>query len=157
MPNNNGPITPERQRRFEAARRALEQMCHVYPPRKSDLLDARWHTVTPEEIERARWLMVSMGLARGTPGGAAIAALAERGYAVATVRFSFPQGDIVALDTPGLISLGGILPALRRRWKAIEAIALDANPEDLPKLRWCTAHAALRIRGEVAAEGHDLG
>jgi hypothetical protein len=98
-----------------------------------------------------------MGLARGTPGGAAVAALAERGYAVATLRFSFPQADILALDTPGLIALGGMLPAPRRRWKAIEAIALDANPEDLPPLRWCTAHAALRIMGEVAAEGHDLG
>jgi hypothetical protein len=96
MPNNHGPITPERQRRFEAACRALEQMCPLYPPRRSDLLDGWWPEVAPEETERVRWLIAAMGRARGTPGGAAIATLAERGYGVTAVRFPRPRA--VATD-----------------------------------------------------------
>jgi hypothetical protein len=151
-------MTPERQRRFEAARRALEQMCRLYPPRRSDLLDAWWADVAPEEIERVRWLIAAMELARGTRGGAAIAALAERGYAVTAVRSPLPRaGEIVALDAPGFILFGRMLPGPCRRWSPMENIALAAQPTDLPMLQWCTAHAALRLRAGVAAEGHHLG
>ena len=60
-------ITPDQQRDFEAARRKLEAVCLLW--------DAPWYvntreTVEPEDCERVRWLLVRMGLARGTPGGA---------------------------------------------------------------------------------------
>jgi len=57
-------INSDQQREFEAARRALEALCQ--------LRDDPWHwhpseAADPELAERVRWLLIRMGLARGTP------------------------------------------------------------------------------------------
>jgi hypothetical protein len=108
MPNHHGPITPEGQRRFEAARRALAQMC---PGRE------RSHP-------RDR--------------GAAVARLAGRGYAVVSgSRALFhPSGFVVPLDSRGVVYLGLMLPGWGRSWKSMEAIALATLLEAHPPRRW---------------------
>ncbi len=159
MPTNHGPITPERQRRFEAARHALAQMCPGRDRRRSDWINAEWAEITPRELERVRWLLVAMGRARGTAGGEAVARLAERGYAVTSgLRAVFqPSEEIVPLDAPGVVHMGLMLPGWGRSWKSIEAIALATPLEAYPARRWCTAHEALGIAAALAVEGHDLG
>lgn len=158
MPNNNGPITPDQQRRFEAARRALEQMCPGRQRRRSDWLNANWYQASPRELERVRWLLVALGRARGTEGGEAVARLAERGYAVVLGPLSgSPPPDLVwSLDRRYAVYLGLMLPGQGLRWKSVERIALATPLEAYPPRRWCTAHEALRIAAAVAAEGHDL-
>jgi hypothetical protein len=159
MPTNHGPITPEGQRRFEAARCALEQMCPGRERRRSDWMNAEWAEVAPRDLERVRWLLVAMGRARGTEGGEAIARLAERGYVVTPgTRAVFqPSEEVVPLDAPGVVHLGLMLPGWGQTWKSMEAIALDTPLEALPPRRWCTAHETLGIAAALAAEGHDLG
>ena len=159
MPSNHGPITPERQRHFEAARSALEQMCPGRERRRSDWNNAEWVEAAPHEIERVRWLLVAMGRARGTEGGAAVARLAERGHAVASQpRLGLhPSDPVVPLDGRGVIHLGLMLPDRHRSWKSTEKIARATPLEALPPLRWCTAHESLEVCAALTAEGHDLG
>jgi hypothetical protein len=159
MPNNHGPITPEGQRRFEAARRALAQMCPGRERRRSDWINAEWAEVAPRDLERVRWLLVAMGRARGTKGGDAVARLAERGYAVASGSLPVykPSWPVVPLDAPGVVHLGLMLPGWGRTWKSMEAIARATPPEAYPPRRWCTAHETLGIAAALVAEGHDLG
>jgi hypothetical protein len=159
MPTNYGPITPARQRRFEAARRALEKMCPGRLRRRSDWFDADWAEAASSDLERVRWLLVAMGRARGTEGGEAIARLAERGYAVTSGRRATlqPSDQVVPLDAPGVVHLGLMLPGWGRSWKSMEKIALAIAPEAYSPRRWCTAHEALGIAAALAAEGHDLG
>lgn len=159
MPNNHGPITPERQRRFEAARRALEQMCPGRDRRFGDWIDAERGEPAPADLERVRWLLVAMGRARGTEGGAAVARLAERGYAVTSGPLALvqPSAPIVPLDAPGVLHLGLVLPGWGRRWRSIEAIALATLLDGYPPHRWCTAHETLAICAALVEEGHELG
>jgi hypothetical protein len=159
MPNNHGPITRERQRRFEAARRALEQMCPGRERRRGDWINAGWYQPAPSDLERIRWLLVVMGRARGTEGGEAVARLAERGYAVtAGLRAVLqPFEEVMPLDAPGVVYLGLMLPGRDRSWKSTEKIALATPLDPFPPRRWCTAHEALGIAAALAAEGHDLG
>ncbi len=64
MPDNGGPISPEQQRRFEKARRALEPLCVGRDRHLHHVRSYRRPDIPPETIERARWLLVAMGLAR---------------------------------------------------------------------------------------------
>jgi hypothetical protein len=97
--------------------------------------------VDPAEIERIRWLMIVMSQARATPGSLAIAALAHRGYAIDTGTGPFRKPPlVVALDTPGFVHRGHLLPSSRRPWKEIERVALDVDPAAWPERRWCSAH-----------------
>jgi hypothetical protein len=159
MPTNHGPITPEQQRRFEAARRSLEQMCPGRERRRGDWMNAGWYQVAPCDLERARWLLVAMGRARGTEGGEAVARLAERGYVVTPGPGAVfqPSEAVMPFDAPGVVYLGLMLPGWRLSWKSMEAIALDTPLEAFPPRRWCTAHETLGIAAALAAEGHDLG
>jgi hypothetical protein len=158
MPNNHGPITPEGQRRFEAARHALEQMCRGRERRRSDWINADWAEVAPRDLERVRWLLAGMGRARGTEGGAAVARLAERGYAVASGSFPVfhPSHFVVPLDAPGVVYLGLMLPGWGRSWKWMEKTALATTLEAYPPRHWCTAHETLEICAALIAEGHVL-
>ena len=123
-------ITPDQQRNFEAARRKLEALCL--------LCDAPWYanareTAEPEDCERARWLLVKMGLARGTPGGGAVAELARRGYAICAL---IPwTARVVGIDEPGFILRGEMLPrngGRGLRWTSIEKAALTVDIVGLP-------------------------
>ena len=105
-------ITPDQQRDFEAARRKLEAVCLLW--------DAPWYvntreTVEPEDCERVRWLLVRMGLARGTPGGSAVADLARRGYAISALIPWTARVGRLAGRVPGRGVAGGGQRELRRR------------------------------------------
>jgi hypothetical protein len=144
-------ITPDQQREFEAARRALEALCHLrrdpwhyYP---SELAD-------PELAERVRWLLIRMGLARGTPGGEAVARLARHGYAICS-RIPWRE-RVVTIDAPGVILRGEILPCHgggNLRWTYIERTALAVDNATLSEHRWGSAHDLIHIRAKLRAEG----
>jgi hypothetical protein len=158
MPDNHGPIAPHQQRAFEAARRAAMLLCRGYDRRPSRFRHHRDPEEDPETIERVRWLIVAMGLARGTPGGLAIAALARRGYVVARTPVLTVAGwSPVALDHPGIVYLGEPLPRHDRPWSAIERRALRIDAGELPHLRFGTGHTALRIVTELRRQGHAFG
>jgi hypothetical protein len=143
-------MSPERQRAFEAARRKLEA--------QSD--DQGWHLMylllppPPERTERARLLLIGMGEARATAGGAAVAELARRGHAIPS--FGPKKGEAVPLDRPGLIMCGALLPhavSSGLLWKQIEAAALAARPDELPEHFLCSAHDRMRILAKLQQEG----
>lgn len=99
-----------------------------------------------------------MGLARGTDGGGAIAALARRGHAVTSVSRQWRLADaVVPLDTPGLLYLGYLLPCRPVRWQRLESVALASDPTILSERRWCSAHETLQIQTALLADGHDIG
>jgi hypothetical protein len=155
MRDSKGRFPPERQRRFDRAFHAIARLCRGRAGRVSDWRVAHLVAVDPAEIERIRWLMIVMAQARATPGSLAIAALALRGYAIDTGIGPFRKPPlVVALDTPGFVHRGHLLPSSRRPWKEIERVALDVDPAAWPERRWCSAHETLRIRAALAAEGH---
>ncbi len=155
MRESNDRFPPERQRRFERAFREIERHCEGRAARRSTWRSPYWVDIDPIGIERVRWLLVAMALARATPGSDAIARLARRGYAINTGNGPFrPNPEIVPLDRPDLVHLGHVLPSFRRRWKWIEKSALDVDPEVWLEQRWCSAHATLQIRAALRAEGH---
>lgn len=80
IPSNHGSIPRERQRAFESARRAAMSLCRGQDKGRYHLIGAEEED--PAVIERVRWLVVAMGVARGTPGGRAIAEIARLGYVV---------------------------------------------------------------------------
>ena len=74
--------------------------------RGQDKRQGRYHLIGAEEedpvvIERVRWLVVAMGVARGTPGGLAIAEIARLDYAVTLTPILPATGwRLVRLDHP---------------------------------------------------------
>jgi hypothetical protein len=158
MPQAPGAIPPERQRRFDRAVKALADLCAGRERRLSHYKRAPGGSPDPLDLERARWLLVAMGLARGTDGGGAIAALARRGHAVTGGSGQWRLADaVVPLDTPGLLYLGYLLPCRPVRWRRLESVALASDPTMLPERRWCSAHETLQIQTALLADGHDIG
>ncbi|MER2507485.1 MAG: hypothetical protein ABTQ27_01870 [Amaricoccus sp.] len=98
-----------------------------------------------------------MGVARGTPGGLAIADIARLGYVV-TRPPSFPATGwrLIRFDHPGVVHVGEPLPQQNRRWPAIESAALRMEIAALPRLQFVTAHETLRILSELRREGHSF-
>lgn len=155
MPANHGSIPPERQRAFEAARRAAMALCPGHGRRGSfHALEGR---MDPLVVERVRWLVVAMGVARGTPGGVAVAGIARLGYVV-TATSTVPAGRwrALPLDHPGIVSHGKPLPGRYRTWAAIEREALEIDVAALPRMQFVTAHATMRIVIEIRRDGHVL-
>ncbi|MCU0230430.1 MAG: hypothetical protein MUC67_03515 [Acidobacteria bacterium] len=158
MPRTACQLPPDRSRRFDRACHALAQLCLGRERRLGNWIAAQDVTTDPLVIERARWLLIVMGHARGTEGGRAIASLARRGYAVSSQygRWRLP-GAVQPLDTPGLLYLGHVLPSRYAQWKSLESVACATDIASLPEFRWCTAHETLRICESLMAEGHDPG
>jgi hypothetical protein len=157
MRDSRGRFPPDRQRRFDRAFHAIELLCPGRAGRCSDWRDAKSVEVDPTRIERVRWLLIAMARARATPGSAAIARLAQRGYAISTGGRPFGSDpETVPLDRPDLLHRGHVLPSSRRPWKWIEAVALDVDPEAWPERRWCSAHVSLQVRASLEAEGHAM-
>lgn len=158
MPKNPNAIPPERQRRFDRAFLALAALCPGRERRVSHFKSAHLVRIDPLDIERARWLLVAMALSRGTAGGAAMAAILRRGYTVTSEYGRWLQPRAVrALDTPGLLYLGHVLPSRHVAWKRLEQVALATDPLQLPERRWCSAHETLRIQETLRIEKHHLG
>lgn len=158
MPDNHGPIAPHQQRAFEAARRAAVLLCPGYDRRPTRFRHGPDTELDPETIECVRWLVVAMGVARGTPGGLAVAAVARRGYAVARTPIITAAGwRPVPFDYPGIVYVGEPLPRYDRPWAAIEKGALRIDPAALLPLRFVTGHATMRIISELRRVGHLLG
>ena len=69
-----------------------------------------------------------MGVARGTPGGVAVAGIARLGYVV-TATSTVPAGRwrALPLDHSGIVSHGKPLPGRYRTWAAIEREALEID------------------------------
>lgn len=129
MPNNHGPIAPHQQRAFEAARRAAMLLCPGYDRRPTRFRDGPHTELDPETTERARWLVVAMGVARGTPGGLAVAAIARRGYVVVRTPILTAAGwRPVPFDYPGIVYVGEPLPRRDRPWAAIEKARCGSIP-----------------------------
>lgn len=115
-----------------------------------------WRTcvVDPESTERYRLLIAAMGVARGTPGGLAIAALAHRGYVVVVpVMLSRWPPAVRALDVPGMVWSGVGLPTRQRSWAESEHHALMVDIATLPALSFVSAHTALRVRQDLRRQG----
>jgi hypothetical protein len=156
MPRNPHAIAPERQRRFDRALHALAVLC---PGRERRVSDFKSVPLSPDplEIERARWLLVAMAISRGTAGGAAMAAILRRGYAITSDHSLCRQpGSVLPVDTPGLLHLGRVLPSRLVRWKRFEQRALTINPMQLLEHRWCSAHETLRVVADLHREGYHL-
>lgn len=157
MPDNHGPIAPHQQRAFEAARRAATPLCPGYDRRPTRFRHGPGTELDPETIERVRWLVVAMGVARGTPGGLAVAAIARRGYFVARTPILTPAGwRPVPFDCPGIVYVGEPLPRHDRPWAAIEKGVLRIDPTALSQLRFVTGHTTMRIVSELRRDGHKL-
>jgi hypothetical protein len=153
--DSKGRFPADRQRRFDRAFHGIAGLARGRYCRHSDWFAAPSVKVDPTEVETVRWLLVAMSRARATPGSAAIACLARRGYAISTVPGAIGMPPkVAALDTPGFIHLGHVLPSGRRPWKWIEQVALGIDPEDHPERHWCSAHETLRIIASLQAEGH---
>lgn len=158
MARHPNAIPPERQRRFDHAFRALAALCPGRERRLSDFKIARTMPSDRLDLERARWLLVCMGIARGTEGGSAIAGLARLGFAVSSQPGVWRKSArVVPLDTQGLLYLGHVLPHSTVPWKRLESTALDTDPTTLHTRIWCSAHQTLRIQTALVADGHDLG
>lgn len=142
-------VSPDQQRAYERARRAAIALCSgLLSPDSS----RPWRTcvVDPEEIERYRLQIAAMGVARGTPGGQAIAALAHRGYVVIVpVMPSRWPPAVRALDAPCVVWFGVGLPTRLRSWAASERRALRVDIATLPALSFVSAHTALRVRQDL--------
>jgi hypothetical protein len=147
-------ISPNQQRAYERARRAAMALCPgLLTPDSSRL----WQTciVDSESIERYRLLIAAMGVARGTPGGLAIAALAHRGYVVIVPVSRWPPA-VRALDVPGMVWFGVGLPTRQRSWAASEDRALKVDIATLPALSFVSAHTALRVRQDLRRQGFEF-
>lgn len=106
-------------------------------------------------VERVRWLLVAMGLARGTPGGRAVADVARHGYVVIPTSIIPARGwRPVPLDHPGIIHVGAPLPGAYRSWAVTEQEALRIDVAGLPRLQFVTAHTTMRILSELRRQGH---
>lgn len=151
------PVDRNRQRAFEAARRAAVELGKGLA--EDDGPDWPRCVADPETLERYRWLLVEMGTARATPGGLAIADLARRGYAVAARVSVGPRRPTPrALDRVGAVWFGVGLPGrYGRRWASMEQDALQVDIAALPELRFVSAHVTVRIKSELRRAGHDLG
>lgn len=155
MPANPGCIAPDRQRAFEAARREAMALCPGHLGRRT-----RFHGITsiaaePAVVERVRWLVVAMGVARGTPGGRAVAEIARLGYVVTSSPIFLAKGwRTVRLDHPGIVHAGEPLPGRYRSWAATETEALKIDATALIRLQFVTAHTTMRIISELRQDGH---
>lgn len=145
---------PDRDCRLQTARAALLALRHD-PLSGENALDPP----SAEVCERARWWLVELGFARGTAGGAAISALARRGYAVPAEIDTFAVARThstlapAPLDAPGLIRLAHLVPRGQRFWERVERVATEADLSLLEERRWCSAHELLRFRARLRAEG----
>ena len=156
--DEHGPeCDPEWQRRFGRAHTAARRLCGGLV--RSDPRD-RFYDVPAETAERYRQLFINMGLARRSPGGDAIAALARRGYVI-MLRRAVPGGGgvplVAAINQPGIVRFGGGMPTRYRPWKAAEQAALALDVTAYPPLRFVSAHEALSIQQQLRRGGHDLG
>jgi hypothetical protein len=156
MSRHPNAIAPDRQRRFDRAFQALAALCPGRERRLSDLKVAYVARIDQLAMERARWLIVAMSLARRTEGGRAIAVLARRGYVVSSEYGRSRQPAAMPLDTAGLLYLGHVLPSRHVPWKSLEHAASRTDPMLLPERRWCSAHETLLLQATLMAEGHDL-
>jgi hypothetical protein len=158
MSKHPNAIAPDRQRRFDRAFQALAALCPGRERRLSHYKVAPRTIIEPLVVERARWLIVAMSLARGTEGSRTIAVLARRGYAISTEYGHWRQPQAVKpFDTPGLLHLGYVLPSQSVPWKRLERVAVQTDPLPLPERPWCSAHETLSVQAMLLAEGHDIG
>lgn len=97
-------IDPNRQRVFEAARMKAIALSLAVRARDRDHVYEETGEARPETSERYRRLIIAMCVARSTPGGDAIAALARRGYILS--RPFFPPSlapHILPLSAPRIV------------------------------------------------------
>ena len=87
--------------------------------------------------------------------GAAVAALAHRGYFVqGPPALSRLPPKMLPFDTPGIGGLGACLPSRRRPWQQMERLALAIAPDAMPQpRRIVSSHLAIRIRQELRRDG----
>ncbi|WP_424934459.1 hypothetical protein [Amaricoccus macauensis] len=113
----------------------------------------------PEFVERYRWLIFAMGLARSSPGGDAVAALARRGYLISRQRYpGMKPSQIVPISAFHIVSSRAGLPSSGTSpWSTIERKALAVDVETLPVVRVVSAHVTLRVKAELRKEGVGLG
>ncbi len=145
------------QSRFGRARCAARRLCPGLV--RDNPYDRTFH-LPAETLERYRQLFVAMGLARRSPGGDAIAALARRGYVIVVqpaVLRRRGTSRVVAIDRPGIVWFGAGLPTRHQPWKAAEQSVLALDVTTYPLLRFVSAHESLRIRQQLRREGHDVG
>lgn len=136
---------PERQRAFEAARYAASSI-------------SRWaHTgyqITPEVIERYRWLIVAMATARGTPGAMALADLARRAYVFDGTAV---MPSVREIDRGAVIRSSGLPRRRFLQFSIMELYVAKVNVSAYATLSIVSAHATIRIKADLRSEGHDLG
>lgn len=156
----NPASAPSRRRAYARALRAAYRLSGLGP---AHLLyfsgpHGRGETARPETVERYRLLLLAAAVARGGPGGTAVAALLQRGYVtVPEARMPGLPEDVWRIDAPALVWLSGGLPGISRSWRSIARAALVIDVEALPQLDVVPAHVSVWIRAELRAEGHDLG
>lgn len=129
--------------------------------RRQDKRPGRYHLIGAEEedpvvIERVRWLVVAIGVARGTPGGLAVAEIARLDYAVTRTPILPATGwRLVRLDHP-VVYVGEPLPERYRPWPATERAALQIDIAGIPRLQFVSAHTTLQILSELRSHGHSF-
>lgn len=138
----------DRQQRFERARHAAATLCQS--------LDRE--EVEPAMIERYCWLIVAMAIARGTPGGLAIAELARHGYILDILWAPRSSSWLRSIGAPGVVWLARGLPSRGRlRWSTMEEQIFGIDIAALPSLEFVSGHEVIRIKSELRREGYDIG
>lgn len=128
--------------------------------RGQDKRQGRYHLIGTEEgdpavVERVRWLVVAMGVARGTPGGLAISNIARLGYVMTRTPILPATGwRLLRLDHPGVVYSGEPLPERYRPWPATERAALQVDLSGIARLQFVSAHTTLQILSELRMQGH---
>lgn len=154
MSEHSGFPSRDAQRRFEAARRDLMDLCAGRGWRTGLWTVKYDEAFGPREVERARWLVIALGVARGSSGGRAVAGHAHRGRAVLTASYAWPPRPRLArFDAIGLLPHLRVLP-LRGSWAEMERAALALVSEEQPDVRYVSGHETLRTKAELAAAGH---
>lgn len=149
-------LTSDQDRAFELARRKAHLLFRAALHEEKHVTD-QYGWPTPEAVERYRWLIAAMAMARRSPGGDAVTALARRGYLVCSCDASLSLFEQLApVDDRWLLPFGLGLPTRRLPWASIERIASQVDPEQLP-LRWVvSAHMSLQIKAHLRKEGVDF-
>ncbi|WP_111432064.1 hypothetical protein [Rhodobacteraceae bacterium DSL-40] len=156
-PAKSHPTSKSSAAAFEIARRKALQIVEAVRRRDEEVC-IRGKAID-EVVERYRWLIASLGVARATPGGDAIAALARRGYLLGP-RFSLspPASRINSIDSPWIVHFGIGLPTRScHRWSTIEHDALSIDIDALPPVQIVSVHVTIRVKVELRKEGIELG
>lgn len=151
-----------KRRAYTKALRAAYRLAGVGPAgllyTTDDIGDLLTAGAQPEVVERYRLLLLAAAVARGGREGAAVTALLRRGYVpVPGVSELGLAPGVWAINSVVLVRLAVGLPRLGQRGSAIARAALDVDAEAQPQVTVVPAHVSLRIRGDLRAEGHDLG